>query len=779
MLGIGGYDGGYMTYYSRLSNNDLEGIRKVTKDETMTWKKYKKSRYELMESKWNNVKHINPNELVEEYVNALKIDARNEDRNVTAATNVRRINYHHLKRVTNDFETEALTNNVQVVHIKNAQEFKEKITANLLGSYILDNDIDLSTLTGEKAIIPGYFMGRLDGNGHKIYGNTLPVFEHIRFSYITNIKLENSQITSEEQYTGALAKLVSYSTIKNIIANGIEVSSTANEIGGLFGNVTGVIMENIHVTNTSVQSGARGGILAGYVTNSIIEKSSTNGNVTGTGNAIGGFVGEAVNSTIFNSYSVGKVKGRQDNGGFIGYSNSSKVRYCFSSASIESTSGGSGGFIGQATNNSKIENNIAFGSTKNAYKFDGRTSTNVLENYQNNYEYEETVGTSTLLRANIDFEGKIAVAKMSEVTSEEFYKNTLHWDNTIWDFSNVLGEGLPKLKNSDTNNITSIFEKIQISSVEEFLKISEAPDKIYTITRDLNFENLTNLETESLITVNFTGKIDGNGHTLSNLNGASLFANFRGIAQNINIREFVNEKNGNFIAAFAQQTYEATVKNVKFENITLKGQNNVAVVSGMDGRERANSIFENISIKNANVTGTGVYVSAFVGRKYGGSVKNIYVQGEVTTGGTESAGLIGATHEGIIIENVFVDVDLTRTNSSDKRYINGGLIGNSLNTPSIKNCITIGNSIGFEGQEINKTTGLSEENIVSLFTNCYELATSQGLTNVTTQTTDTNSLKAATQENLRDKNFYKTTLGFDEGIWNLDRVTTNGYPELK
>lgn len=62
MLGIGGYDGGYMTYYSRLSNNDLEGIRKVTKDETMTWKKYKKSRYELMESKWNNVKHINPNE---------------------------------------------------------------------------------------------------------------------------------------------------------------------------------------------------------------------------------------------------------------------------------------------------------------------------------------------------------------------------------------------------------------------------------------------------------------------------------------------------------------------------------------------------------------------------------------------------------------------------------------------------------------------------------------------------------------------------------------------
>ena len=46
-----------------------------------------------------------------------------------------------------------------------------------MGSYVLDNDIDLSGLTADgDALINGYFMGKLDGNGHKLTGNTAPDF---------------------------------------------------------------------------------------------------------------------------------------------------------------------------------------------------------------------------------------------------------------------------------------------------------------------------------------------------------------------------------------------------------------------------------------------------------------------------------------------------------------------------------------------------------------------------------------------------------------------------
>ena len=40
-FGIGGYDGGYITYFSGKSKNDLDAIKKVTKDPDMTWKKFK------------------------------------------------------------------------------------------------------------------------------------------------------------------------------------------------------------------------------------------------------------------------------------------------------------------------------------------------------------------------------------------------------------------------------------------------------------------------------------------------------------------------------------------------------------------------------------------------------------------------------------------------------------------------------------------------------------------------------------------------------------------
>lgn len=151
---------------------------------------------------------------------------QNSDRNVTNSTNIRRINYHYLKRVTDDFRQEVLNNDnsFEEVHIKTAKEFKQKLTENPFGNYVLDNDIDLSTLTGEKAIIDGYFMGKLDGQGHKLKNNTIPIFEILRFAHVSNLNIENSEIEANSENIGSLAKKAEYSEIKSVLGKNINIT---------------------------------------------------------------------------------------------------------------------------------------------------------------------------------------------------------------------------------------------------------------------------------------------------------------------------------------------------------------------------------------------------------------------------------------------------------------------------------------------------------------------------------------------------------------------------
>ena len=752
MLGYAGYENGYITYYSGKSQNDLDAIRKITNNTNMTWKKYKMDRYNEMENQWNNMTYIDADEVLEQYKQALKIDAEREDRNITASTNVKRMNYHYLKRVTNDFETDIFTTQVNAIHIKTAEQLKEQITNNPNGYFVLDNNIDLSTLTGSTSLIEKTFIGKLDGQGNKITGNTLPLFEKIKYAQISNLIIEDSEIQINDTQVGALSRVMEASNLNNV-----------------------------HVINANIQGTNRTGAIVGYATYSRVEECSSNATIIATGNAVGGFIGQYDNSTITNSYSLGSVKGKQDIGGFIGWAENSFIENSYNGAAVESTANVAGGFIGQLRGTSKIKNSISFANVKNGYKFDGRSANAMFTKFENNYEYEEVSGTSTLNRSGIDFTGRITVVGDSQITKEDFYKNTLAWDSTIWDYTNVALGGLPKLKNLDENNVTDIIEKIEIGSLEDFIKINDALDKYYVLTKNIDFTGAT--ETDAIIKGNFTGKIDGKGYTLSNLKNSALFANFRGVAQNLKISNFTNEKtNTDYATAFAKQTYRATIKNIQFENITLTGRHNVAVLSGMDGREDANSIFEKITVKNANVTGTGVYVSTLVGRKYGGRIKDCYVEGNLECYTTENGGIVGATHQNIQIENVISNVNIDRPNSTDDRNQNGGFIGNIYNTPSIKNNISLGNMTGYTDTNsneinVNKFTGATEAIITTQLTNCYEVKDKTGTTSVNTNTTG--HLDEVEEITVKTIEFYRDTLKFDESIWNFDTISTLGYPTLK
>ena len=333
-----------------------------------------------------------------------------------------------------------------------------------------------------------------------------------------------------------------------------------------------------------------------------------------------------------------------------------------------------------------------------------------------------------------------------------------------------------------------MLDRIEISTKEDFLKINDALDGDYILTANIDLTGLTKETGSSIITGRFTGKIDGKNHTISNLNNYSLFENFRGTVQNLNIRDFTNtgtgRGNGDFVTAFAQETFTATFKNMKFENITLSGRNNVAVVTGMDGRDNANSVFENISVKNANVTGTGVYVSTFAGRKYGGKMKDIYVQGTLNVTGTENAGLVGSMQQGGTIENIITDVSITKPSNNYSNVansvFNASLVGNIYNTPSIKNSVAFGNMTGYEDAQGNemlpyKCVGAVEAQVIACLSKCYEVTECVGASRVSAETAGHLDTIARNKLNAE---FYRN-LGFDENIWNFTKITAKGYPVLK
>lgn len=792
MLGIGGYDDGYVTYYSGKSKNDLEAIKKITNDSTMTWEKFKQERYKLMEDSWNKVTYVNADKLKETYINALKIDAQNGDRNVTNSTNVRRRNYHYVKRITDDFRQEVLNgeNETNKVHIKSAKEFKQKLKENPSGYYVLDNDIDVSSLTGENAIIDGNFIGKIDGQGHKITGNTLPIFDSLKLAHISNLKLENSKISNTVADVGALARKAEYSEIENVIGNKIEVTSSNKQIGGLIGSMTNSFVTNTHITGATISGNTRVGMIAGYVGQSQIQESSANGKIKSKGNAVGGLIGEAYNkSIILNSYSIGNVQGNTNIGGLIGLLTNSSVTKSFSNATVNGTNAVAG-FIGKSTNNSTVQNNISLGNQYKQYKFDGATEKEQLINYKENYEYEDNTGTSTLDRKDINFDGKIKVATKSEITNQNFYKNTLGWNEKVWDFTGIVNEEVPRLKNLDPNKNIPIILRENINSVDEFIeKLSTKPDGRYTLTKDLDFSGKTYNLGSSVIAGTFFGVIDGNGHTIKNLSNASIFEQFSGTAQNLNVENFQHgivwnkppytqyidtwnsDKTQNNVAAFTKKSTEAKFYNMRFNKIIMTGNNNIAVITVND----KDSVFEKINVTEAfimtesKIANCGNKSSTFISEKTGGSIKNCYVQGEMHTAGSESGSVIGLSHGGIKIENVVANI-IGRGYKEETAKNSGLFIGKIEGKTEIKNSMSIGKTL--YDILLNKFAMIPNAANIEFITNCYENADEQGISN-----RNGTNIKEVTKEQLLSKEFYKNILHLDESIWDLDNIEERNYSE--
>jgi hypothetical protein len=182
------------------------------------------------------------------------------------------------------------------------------------------------------------FQGSFDGNSETI----------------SNVTITSSQASGRNnvgvfsQISGATA------TVKNLTLNNISINApSANDVGPVVGYLYAGTINKVAVTGTSSVTGANDvGGFAGYVrpssNSATISQCSTVATVSGI-SSVGGFIGFSSNAApinITNSYARGNVTGTGNSiGGFVGY-DSCSISNCYSTGVVTGSGSGVQGFGG-------------------------------------------------------------------------------------------------------------------------------------------------------------------------------------------------------------------------------------------------------------------------------------------------------------------------------------------------------------------------------------------------------------------------------------------------
>ncbi len=242
--------------------------------------------------------------------------------------------------------------------------------------FILMNDIDLTGVEWNAKS----FKGEFNGNGYTISNLTDEIgLISENYGTIKNLNMTGANISGTD-YVGVLVSVNRAGKIENCSVSGI-VSATGNNSGGLVGYNGGIIRHAI--ANVEI-SGARlvGGLVGYAASSSIIENVSATGNVTASGNDVGGLVANNL-GTIKNASASSNVSGTSSVGGLVGYNSGANalIENCSASGNVNAAGVKIGGFVGR--NEAKIKNSSAAGnvSAEGAGGFVGAMSNDgVIEN---------------------------------------------------------------------------------------------------------------------------------------------------------------------------------------------------------------------------------------------------------------------------------------------------------------------------------------------------------------------------------------------------------------
>jgi len=210
----------------------------------------------------------------------------------------------------------------------------------------------------------------------------------------------------------------------------------------------------------------------------------------------------------------------------------------------------------------------------------------------------------------------------------------------------------------------------EIYNVSDFVKMNKGLNQNYAIMADIDFEGYSNFYIN-----NFSGKLEGNNHTLKNIDITTkgkngLFNNMNGIMQNLNFENiYINKLSSSYLGIVGYSNQNSEYYNVHIKDIVME-------------------VPEELMNEN-------IYIGALVANSYASnidycSVTNVKITSKNNVAGITAGGLVGYSNAAAFRNSYAQDVNITIDNAISSSGT-GGLVGREVSTVgTIANCYTTG-----------------------------------------------------------------------------------------
>lgn len=821
--GLYGYSDGLVEYLSnRTQTGDLAYFKKKMQDENFSFETYRKNKNKEIEEKIKKQKeqgnaYFDEEALIEylkqnmiNYGNGINSGVSTGNNTLNNIKESRENVFRYLQRITDEFRSPVYADTAESRHavtISTGQELIEKINENPNGFYVLEKDISMAdiNLTGE-VYIDKTFIGKLQGNGHKITDAQEPLFAKIANSYVSDLTIVNKEGETKDwfgktkQYTiivneqkketvQEIKTLEELKTVgqnkytKYVLKNDIDASSVTTETAVVKGIFKGEF-DGGGFTIKGLKKPLFEKVQEGTVRNLKIENAEINSTEESSKNAV---ITKESNHAVFESLNLAdiKVSGVSYNAVVTGYDYTSSVfsKIQIRNAQITGTKNYNAVLAGRASGSqiqdvSVIGSSVALSGTDcGGFIGEGKNVTisrvysdadMTVNTYTDDKNRTQSAGFIGNLTGKSSVEYVFAAGKVDNKTSEQLYnfigtpdalktmvKNSFVIQNAggVSNITDGVGQEILREVTSQ-EAATSDFYKTSMTLNEETWNLSLVPMKGYPELKGMEKREVISVKTaedfmkmKDFPTQEYRLKAD------IDLSGTeqtgSVIPEFSGVLDGEN-----HKITGLKAPLFGQLS--GTVSNVAIDAGAIEIGNSVDTTVGIFANTMTNATVEKVMIANGSISSTAGKAAGFAGTVTDSTVKNIFIQGRVNAVSTAS-GFAETSHHSVM-ENIYANIDV---NGAD----GAGFLVNSTGENSYKNICSIGN-VAENMYKLAKTD--------ITFTNAYELSAADGISSAA----EANGVKTIGKE-VWTKAFYTETLKLDISVWDVENAETNGYPLLK
>jgi hypothetical protein len=526
------------------------------------------------------------------------------------------------------------------------------------------------------------FTGVFEGCGRKIFNfsytstgrNSAGLFGYVDGpnAQIKNVLLINVDInTPKGRNVGSLIGYLEDGIVINCSNQGGLVTGNYN-VGGLIGGNSGFVTDCYADCNVTSIGFACGGLVGSNEGGGRIWKSYADGTANSADNpvgalvgynsgyiyecfasgsawgaySVGGLVGRNYHGTVVNCYAAGYAYGNRLVGGLLGLNDYAKAANSYSICSVTGSADNIGGLVG-LNNYSEVTNCI----------WNIETSGQLISDGGIGLTTEQMLDVNSYLGEGWDF-----VCELDNGPSDMWAENPAGGYPILW----WQLDPLPSLP-TFSGGAGTYDKPYRIANVSDLSRIGHNPrlmDKHFSLINDVNLIDVNFFLIGNSIHP-FTGKLNGKGNTVSNLD--------------------INRPEDAYIGFFRYvDGPDAEVSGLNLRKVNVKGSGNTGALAGF-----ANGNLIDCSVEDCNISGkcrTGGLIGVLHGR-----AEHCIAIGQISSSGDyrESVGgLVGESQGEVSNCSSYVTV-------SGVGYV-GGLVGYNLMNGKIYDSSSIVNSYGSE-----------------------------------------------------------------------------------